>query len=234
MNFAVLLAGGTGVRMKGARLPKQFLELGGEPLVRIVTDKFLICPGIDRVAVAVPDVWMSHTRDILSDERFADVLICTGGATRQESLYLAVKQIDELFPLSDQDGIVSHDVARPFVTLRIIEDNLAALSRYEVVDTVLPATDTIVESLDGEFVSRIPDRSAMYQGQTPQSFRGKTFLELYERLGEERLGALTDAARIFVEQGLRVGLVRGESYNIKLTTSYDYHIATFLLELRHD
>lgn len=234
MNFAVLLAGGTGTRMKTSTLPKQFLELGGEPILRLTVDKFLACPRIDHVVVAAPAIWMSHTRDLLRGDRFADVRVCEGGHTRQESLYRAVKYIDSIFPISDDDIVVSHDVARPFVSLRVIEENIEALQHYDAADTVLPATDTIVESYDHCIIARIPDRKRMYQGQTPQTFRRTTYLNLYEKLEQEYLSNVTDAARILVEHGCSVALVRGDEFNIKITTEYDLRIASFLLDTAHD
>lgn len=229
MNFAVLLAGGTGTRMKTSALPKQFLELGGEPMLRLTVDKFLACPRIDHIVVAAPAIWMSHTRDLLRDARFADVQICEGGRTRQESLYKALKYIESVFTVSADDIVVSHDVARPFVSLRVIEENIDALKFYDAADTVLPATDTIVESEDQRVISCIPDRIRMYQGQTPQTFRLNTYLSIYKKLDQSYLDTVTDAARILVENGCNVGLVRGDEFNIKITTDYDFHIASLLL-----
>lgn len=234
MNFAVLLAGGTGTRMKTSTLPKQFLELGGEPILRLTVDKFLACPRIDHIIVAAPAIWMSHTRDLLRGERFSNVRVCEGGHTRQESLYCAVKYIESIFPVADDDIVVSHDVARPFVSLRVIEENIDALQYYDAADTVLPATDTIVESQDHRIISEIPDRKCMYQGQTPQTFRRITYLNLYEKLEKGYLDNVTDAARILVESGCTVALVKGDDFNIKITTEYDLRIASFLLDTAND
>lgn len=235
MNFAVLLAGGTGTRMKTSKLPKQFLELGGEPMLRLTADKFLACPSIDHIIVAAPAIWMSHTRDLLRDARFADVHVCEGGRTRQESLYRAVKHIESVYPVADDDIVVSHDVARPFVSLRVIEDNIKALQLFDAADTVIPATDTIVESADQKTITRIQDRSRMYQGQTPQTFRRRSYLKIYETLDEDYLEKVTDAARILAEHGCTVGLVNGDEFNIKITTEYDLRIGSFLLTgLHHD
>jgi 2-C-methyl-D-erythritol 4-phosphate cytidylyltransferase len=208
--------------------------LGGEPLLRLTVDKFLVCPRIDHIIVAAPAIWMSHTRDLLRDKRFADVSVCEGGHTRQESLYQAVNHIESVFPVADDDIVVSHDVARPFVSLRVIEENIDALQEYDAANTVLPATDTIVESDDQRTVARIQDRKRMYQGQTPQTFRRTAYLRLYEQLERTYLDNVTDAARILAEHGCTVALVRGDEFNIKITTEYDFHIASFLLDAAHD
>ena len=234
MNFAVLLAGGTGTRMKSATLPKQFLELGGEPILRLTVDKFLSCPGIDHIVVAAPAIWIAHTQDLLSDKRFTNVKVCEGGTTRQESLYNAVTFIGKHFPTTDDDIIVSHDVARPFVSRRSIEENIKAMEIWDAVDTVIPATDTIVEAVDQKSVSHIPDRKNMFQGQTPQTFRRRNYLEIYEKLSSDYLETVTDAARILAEHGCSVGLVRGDEFNIKVTTDYDLRIASFLVENSYD
>ena len=139
-----------------------------------------------------------------------------------------------MFPVTDDDIIVSHDVARPFVSLRVIDENIDAMASFDAADTVIPATDTIVESGDGKTIERIQDRIRMYQGQTPQTFRCTTYLKTYESLDESYLVRVTDAARILAENGCSVALVTGDEFNIKITTEYDFHIAQFLLKGRHD
>lgn len=233
-TYAVILAGGQGVRMASSAIPKQFMQLGNASILQHTIDKFMYCLGIDRIVVALPSIWLSHAQDILHDERYEDILFCEGGKSRQESLYNALLFLRSQFVGSDNAIIVSHDVARPLVSLRIIEDNIRFAKEFDAVDTVIPANDTIVESQDGKLISCIPNRKSMYQGQTPQSFRLGKFIEIYEMLDEAYLAEVTDAARILVEHGCSVALVKGEIFNIKITDEYDLHIAHFLLGLSHD
>ena len=234
MIYAVLLAAGSGSRMKTSSIPKQFLELQGIPILKLAVDKFVACTAIDRIVVVAPTIWLSHTKDLLSSPEYKDVCVCEGGLTRQESLYNAVKYIDVTFHGSETDIVVSHDVARPFISLRVIEDNIKAMDRYDAADTVIPATDTIVVSNDNSIVHSIPNRAIMYQGQTPQTFRLKSYLRIYEGLSKEYLENVTDAARILSEHGCTVGLVMGDEFNMKITTEYDFHIASFLVGDIHD
>ncbi len=74
----------------------------------------------------------------------------------------------------------------------------------------------------------------MFQGQTPQTFRRRNYLEIYEKLSSDYLETVTDAARILAEHGCSVGLVRGDEFNIKVTTDYDLRIASFLVENSYD
>ena len=112
---------------------------------------------------------------------------------------------------------------------RIIEENIKYAQEYGACDTVVPATDTIVKSMDNEIISEIPDRSKMYQGQTPQSFKIKKLKSLYEGLSEEEKTILTDAAKIFVIKGEKVHLVEGEVSNTKITYPYDLRVAETLI-----
>ena len=115
------------------------------------------------------------------------------------------------------------------LTHRIIEENIEYGQKYDAVDTVIPATDTIVASENGEIISDVPDRSKMYQGQTPQTFRAKKLKDLYYSLSDEEKGILTDASKIFVMKGEKVHLVQGEVFNIKITYPYDLRVAESLI-----
>ena len=125
---------------------------------------------------------------------------------------------------------MTHDSVRPFVTHRIIEENIEKATEFDACDTVIPATDTIVRSDDNAIISEIPERSKMYQGQTPQSFKAKKLKELFEALSDEEKEILTDAAKIFVLKGQKVHLVEGEVSNIKITYPYDLRVAEALIK----
>ena len=142
----------------------------------------------------------------------------------------AISYIEQEGKLDDDTIIVTHDSVRPFVTNRIIEENIEFAKQYGACDTVVPATDTIVEALDNTIISSIPDRSKMYQGQTPQSFNALKLKNIYAALTDEEKDILTDAAKIFVIKGEKVALVQGETYNMKITYPYDLRVAKSLLE----
>ena len=142
----------------------------------------------------------------------------------------AIAHIEKNFSVDDDTIIVTHDSVRPFVTHRIIEDNIKYAMKYGACDTVIPATDTIVESSNHDTISNIPDRSMMYQGQTPQSFKVKKLKQLFNELSDEEKEILTDAAKILVIKGEPVYLVDGEVFNIKITYPYDLRVAETLIK----
>ena len=235
MIFAVILAGGTGSRMGISDMPKQFLELKGKPILNHTLEKFLPHPRFEKIIVLSPKTWLNHTKEIIlrytgKNDRIA---VIEGGDTRNETIMNAIAYIEKNYGLDDDTVIVTHDSVRPFVTHRIIEDNIEAAVRDGACDTVIPATDTIVEG-NGESITSIPDRRLMYQGQTPQSFKAKELRDAYNSLSDSEKSVLTDAAKILVIKGKKVSLVRGETFNIKITYPYDLRIARSLLEDEED
>jgi len=233
MTFGVILAGGIGSRMGNVEKPKQYLTIHDKPIIIYTLEKFYTNPNLEKVIVLCPKAWMSHTKNLIrrylgNSER---IVVLEGGSTRNETIMNSVRYIEENYGLDEDTIIVTHDSVRPFVTHRIIEENIRFAKEFDACDTVIPATDTIVESVDGTFISDIPDRRKMYQGQTPQTFKALKLKNIYNALTDEEKDILTDAAKIFVLKGQKVHLVDGETFNIKITYPYDLQVAHSLLEV---
>ena len=236
MTYGVILAGGIGSRMGGDK-PKQYLTVKDKPIIIYTIEKFLVVPEFEKIIVLCPKQWVEHTKNLVEKHaaKAGDkVVVIEGGSTRNETIMNAIKFIDSEGNLNDDTIIVTHDSVRPFVTHRIIMENIAAAKEFGACDTVVPATDTIFEALDNTVISNIPDRSKMYQGQTPQSFKALKLKNMYDALTEEEKNILTDAAKIFVIKGEKVALVQGETYNMKITYPYDLRVAKSLLEEEND
>lgn len=232
MKFGVILAGGIGSRMGNVEKPKQFLEIGSKPIIVHTVEKFVLFDELEKVIVLCPENWIEYTKGMIR-KYIGDldkIAIIAGGAVRNETIMNAIAYIDETYGVDDETIIVTHDAVRPFVTHRIISDNIRAAMKYGACDTVFPATDTIVRADDNEIISDIPDRSKLYQGQTPQSFRAAELRETYLALSEEEKTVLTDAAKIYVMKGKEVHLVRGEAFNIKVTYPHDLTVAEVLMK----
>lgn len=232
MIFGVILAGGVGNRMGNVEKPKQFLNVGGKPIIIHTLEKFYVNDKFEKILVLCPEKWVEHTKNLIA-KHIGDqerIVVLAGGATRNDTIMNSIAYIEKEYGLDDDTVIVTHDSVRPFVTHRIIEENIKYASEYDACDTVIPATDTIVQSEDNQIISSIPDRSKMYQGQTPQSFKAKKLKELFLSLTEEEKEILTDAAKIFVIKGEKVHLVEGEVFNIKITYPYDLRVAETLVK----
>lgn len=229
--FGVVLAGGKGTRMGNVEKPKQFMEIGAKPIIIHTIEKFVVNGTFEKVLVLSPKQWIKHTQDLVKKyiPNSENVVVIEGGTTRNETIMNSISYIEQIGRLNDDTVIVTHDSVRPFVTHRILEENIKYAMEIGACDTVIPATDTIVESVDHNLISNIPNRSTMYQGQTPQSFKAVMLRNLYEGLTEEERDILTDACKILVIKGEKVHLVEGEVSNIKITYPYDMRVAEALL-----
>lgn len=232
MVFAAIFAGGIGSRMGNSDTPKQYLELGTKPVIIHTIEKFFVNDKIDEILVLCPKAWVAHTQALVEKHlpKGKKITVISGGATRNGTLEKAIEYIENNCEVTEDTVIVTHDAVRPFLTHRIIDENVEAAVKYGACDTVIPATDTIVESQDGKIISSIPDRSKMYQGQTPQSFRLKELERVLASLTEDEKAILTDACKIFSIKSKDVYMVEGEVFNIKITYPYDLKVAHTLLK----
>lgn len=229
--FAAILAGGVGTRMQSAEKPKQFLEVGGKPIIIHTIEKFISIENFTKILVLTPADWVEYTKDLIEKYMGTDsgVLVLPGGSDRNETLMCALAYIEEHYKVDADTILVTHDAVRPFVTERIIRENMEAAGLYGACGTAIPATDTIVQSRDGKYMHSIPDRSCMYQQQTPQSFRVTLLKETYALLNEEERKSLTDACKILVLKGVPVYMVMGDSCNIKITYPEDLLLSEVLV-----
>lgn len=232
MVFAAVFAGGIGSRMGNSETPKQYLELGTKPVIIHTIEKFFINDTIDEIIVLCPKAWVAHTRDLIKKHlpEGKKITVIAGGETRNGTLEKAIEFIEGNYETNEDTVLVTHDAVRPFLTHRIIVENVDAAVKYGACDTVIPATDTIVESADGKMISSIPERKKMFQGQTPQSFRLKELERVLASLTEDEKAILTDACKIFSIKNKDVYMVEGEVFNIKITYPYDLKVAQTLLK----
>lgn len=226
MIFGAILAGGTGTRMQSAALPKQFLPLAGCPILIRTLRVFLNCEALEHIFIAVPADHLDYARRLVEnwcpDER---VTLTPGGATRTDTLFALIDRISERFGFRPDDRIVTHDAVRPFVTVEMLLDNIAAAQEFGAAGTAVPAVDTILESADGTTIQAIPPRNRMYLMQTPQTFSIRLLRDTYRTLDNAEKARLTDGCGVLVARGIPVRLSPGSPANIKITTPADYALA---------
>ena len=228
MVFAAVLGGGIGSRM-GAEKPKQYIEVGGKPILVRSVEKFACRADLACVLVLVPQDWVSYTEDLLAEYNVSGgdvpVVVLSGGATRNDTLRNAISYLEANYPLDESSVFVTHDAVRPFLTQKMIDDNIAAVEAYGACGTCIPSTDTIVVSDDGTLIADIPDRSRLHQMQTPQSFRPLKLKALMDSLTPEEEATLTDGCKIYLLKGEPVAMVPGAVTNLKITYPSDLAFA---------
>ena len=217
MNIAAILAGGSGLRM-GTSVPKQFLEIEGVPVIIRSINAFLCSEKIDKCIVSVSEDFISYTKELIQKHINTDteIFVIKGGKTRGDTLFGVLSFMKEKGFL-EGSTVLTHDAVRPFINNRIIEENIAAAKKYGACNTAISAVDTMLLSADGEFIDSVPDRSKLFHAQTPQSFDAEKLYKLIENTPYDVFEMMTDGCSVFSYHGERVFLVKGETYNIKIT-----------------
>lgn len=221
-TIALIVAAGRGHRLGGS-LPKQYLPLAGQPVLRHTVRRFLAHPGIDAVRVVIhPD-----DRD-LYDQAVGDLGLgepIVGGATRQDSVRLGLEALAADATLGAPDLVLIQDAARPFTDTATIDAVLAALKDHPGAIPALAVADTLKRAEGAQIAATVP-RAGLYRAQTPQGFRFANILAAHRALAGQEL---TDDAALLEAAGQTVALVPGREENFKITTAEDLMRAETLL-----
>ncbi len=230
MNIGVILAGGSGSRMGIVDKPKQFIDIYGKPIIIHTLETFDSHPEIDVIAIVCLEEWTDDLRILLRKYEISKVKwIVKGGETRQESIYNAIKTISK--ECSKDDIVVIHDSVRPLVSHKIISNNIVGAKKHGAVDTVIPSADTIVKSTDGDIIKEVPNRSQLFIGQTPQSFKLSLIKGAHDKAIEENISNSTDDCQLILKFGRDVHLVEGEKLNFKVTSFEDLLLLKAIVKL---
>lgn len=229
MNIAVILAGGSGTRM-GSDIPKQFIDIYGKPLIIHTIEAFDINPNIDYVAIMCKKEFKEDLTIWIRKYGISKVKwILDGGDTRQGSVYNAIKALKN--QCKENDILVIHDAARPLISQRIIDENIEGTRKFQAVDTVIPSTDTIIKSVEGEIIDDVPVRRELYLGQTPQSFKYGLIERAHEEARKKETLDATDDCQLVSRLGVKVHLIKGDKLNFKVTTFEDLLILKSIIKL---
>ena len=231
MNIAMILAAGSGSRMGNTNKPKQFLNIYNKPLIVHTIEAFEMHEKIEMIIIVTNDTYVDQVKIWCKQFDLAKVKhIVVGGASRQESVYNGIKYLESV-GVNNDDNILIHDAARPLISQNIITDNIDACNKFGAVDTVIPASDTIIRSIDNETIFEIQKRSELYQGQTPQSFKFEIIKEAHDYAKRTNNTETTDDCRLVLNMGKKVSLVNGSKLNFKITTFDDLMMLKALLKI---
>lgn len=224
---AIVLAAGKGKRM-GTSIQKQYLELDGKPLIYYALKAFEESPVEEIILVTGKEEVEFCRKEIVERYGLKKVSkIVAGGAERYHSVFEGLKALDHC------DYVLIHDGARPCVTRAVIEAAMEGAVDYDACVIGMPVKDTVKIADESEYASVTPDRSRLWQIQTPQAFQYSLIYEAYQKLftsAEYQTGVTDDAMVVESMTDRRVKLIRGDYSNIKVTTPEDMVIARVLME----
>lgn len=224
---AIVLAAGSGKRMNSA-VHKQYMLLAGKPVLYYALKAFEES-GVAEIVLVVGEGETEYCRrEIVDKYAFRKVkTIVPGGKERYHSVYAG------LMAASGADYVLIHDGARPLVTAEIIQRSIAGAKEYQACVVGMPVKDTIkVIGADG-FAKETPDRSTLWQVQTPQSFSFPLICDAYEKIIRQGKNSVTDDAMVLeLACGRQARIIEGSYQNIKITTPEDILVAEAYLEKR--
>ncbi|MDD6980821.1 MAG: IspD/TarI family cytidylyltransferase [Clostridia bacterium] len=227
--IAGILAGGTGSRM-GSEIPKQFLEIGGVPVLVRTVRMFAERQDVERVFLVMNREWMDYARTLLAAYSFpvAPILV-EGGDTRFASMECLIRAALDC-PHTKETVLIVHDCARPFVPGTVIDRLLDAMKTADMATASMPAVDSILRSRDGVYSAEMLTRSEIFCDQGPQCFRLDEMKNLLAALTAKERDTFMEAGAVYLAAEKKVAVVRGDRLSFKLTTPDDVEYAQYLYQ----
>ena len=222
---AIVLAAGQGKRMH-SKIQKQFLEIGGKPVLYYSLHCFQESPLIRDIILVTGEEMISYCeQEIVKKYGFSKVRkVTAGGKERYDSVYAG------LLCCQDTDYVYIHDGARPFITEEMVQRGYEAVKRNNACVMGMPSKDTVKLAVSSGYVKETPDRKIVWNIQTPQIFSYDLIRGAYESIRKKDMTGVTDDAMVVEQEtGTKILLVEGSYQNIKITTPEDLAIAEAFL-----
>lgn len=223
MTYAILMAGGVGNRV-GADIPKQFVEVLGKPVIAYTMQKLQQCSDIDYIELVCVDGFQDKLRKIADDNGITKVLkIVTGGKDYEHSIINGVEGLKGI--AKDDDVILVHWAASPFVSDDILKDNIRVCKEKGNAMSACFAF-LLYGTNNGDHADNIIDRETFKTLSAPQSFLYKEIVEFYRQVEEKHLFDYVEAhtTSLMAELKMPIYFSRGDQTNIKITTPEDLEL----------
>ncbi|MDX8417492.1 IspD/TarI family cytidylyltransferase [Absicoccus intestinalis] len=236
MNYAIILAGGVGQRMRTSGLPKQFLKVFGKPVIIYTLEKFEMCKDIDKIIISCNVNWLEYMQELVDTYQLKKVIsIIPGGKDRQGSIENGLREIEKNGGINT-DIVVIHDGVRPLIEMSIISENVRVAKKYGSAMTVKPVIESVViTNKDTATFKDFKKRDDTYSLTSPQTFQLCQLKDAYQHMVKENVEfPILDAALAYTYLGNSIHIVKENNNNIKITTPEDYYILKAMLELEEN
>ena len=220
MDYIIIVAGGKGLRM-GSDIPKQFLPIGGKPVLMRTLERFRAYSSALQIILVLPEAQQDYWRKLCEEYHFdVEYNLANGGQTRFHSVQNGLALVPD-----DAEGVVGvHDGVRPFPSIEVIRNCYETARTAKAVIPVIPVVET-VRHLEGDKSVTVP-RGDYRLVQTPQTFD----IQLLKSANRQPYNdGFTDDASVVESYGHAITLVEGNRENIKITAPYDLKIAEVLI-----
>lgn len=232
-KIALILAGGKGLRMHNSRIPKQFVEIDGKPIVIHTLEVFCNHPRVDAVIVACLEGWIPFLKENILRFGISKVVnVVPGGDTGQDSIYQGLCAARE-FACGEDAVVLVHDAVRPLVSPQTINENIGMAERHGNCITCAPVMETLMVRHDNGSIE-FPDRSDVTIARAPQTFRLAELLSGHERALADGRHDYPDSCTLMASYGYDMTTLIDCEENLKITTSTDLLLAETILCTRRE
>lgn len=227
--IGLIFAGGMGERMEGARIPKQFLEIGGKSIIVRTIEHFQNHPLVDAVVVVCVESWIDAFLVQAKQFRLSKIskVVC-GGATGQESIYNGLCAILDIE--SKESIVLVHDGVRPLIDEKTITRCVNSVFEKGCTATVAPAIETIIEEKDGR-VNCVVDRANCRLARAPQGFWTNELIAAHIQAKKDKLSFI-DSISLMAHYGYEIFTVDGPIENIKITSPRDFFVLKGYMDMK--
>lgn len=234
MNYALIIAGGSGNRM-GQDIPKQFMHVDNCPIIIHTMLAFERHPDINGIAVVCLDGWQTVLRSYANQFSVTKLKwIFDGGDNGQASIRNGIYGLRDAGCTGD-DLVLIHDAVRPLLSQDIISSNIAICQKYGYAVTGIKCREAILESDDGFAATTSIPRDKLVRTQTPQTFRLRNIIAAHEAAAERGVTNSVASCTLIAELGLgEMHIVPGSEKNIKITTVEDLEILKALMHVEKE
>lgn len=231
MNIAIILAGGVGSRMKTIDRPKQYIEVKGRPIINYCLRTFQRHKEVDEIYIVADVSWQDYIIDWIKKDKITKFCgFAPAGKSRQHSIYNGLIACEQ--SAGEEDVVIIHDAARPFVTEEIIDECIAGAKEMDGAMPVITVKDTVYCSKDGKSIASLLERSQLFAGQAPESFRYGKYRRIHDAATDEELANTRGSSEIAYKNGMEIRLFPGAEKNFKITTMED--LTNFEAELNKE
>ena len=220
MVHTVIFAGGVGARMKSLDIPKQFINVDGQPIIIRTLENFSTHPQVDDIVISCLADKIDYLWDLIAKYKVQKVTsIVPGGENGHGSIHNGLVEVQKFS--SPDDVVLICDGVRPLISHQLISDCIETASKYETAVPVTPSIDSVLQSEDGETCCKSLPRKQMYITQAPQGYTMRKIMHAHDEA--ERLGISNpiSSSELLIELGETVHIFKGERDNIKVTTPED-------------
>ncbi len=222
MNYAIVLAGGVGVRMGNPKTPKQFISLCGKPIIIYSLEGAERNSNIDVICIVCALEWQERVKtwcDIYGITK--PILFAEAGSDRQQSVHNGIKRLNA----ADDDAVIIMTAVCPFVSQKTLDSSFELMKQYDACITVVRASDAITFSDNGRVADRTLQKSKMFIQQGPQTFKYGILRkghEIYE--ADENRVEVNEDSELVINMGIKVAMVLGDRFCVKVTYPEDIAI----------